>query len=327
MFGISFVKAPPTTYVMLYKEGRVQREGAGLSFWYYRPTATLVEVPLASVDVPFVFNEITVDFQAITIQGQLTYRVADPKKLSSLLDFSVTARGRYQSDDPEKLKERLVNTTQVLASAVAHRLPLREALVAYETMAAEVLEALRASSAVQMLGVEIISLAITAISPTPETAKALEAEARENILRQSDEAIYARRNAAVAQERLIKESELNTEIAVETKRRQVNETKMAASVALEEQRAALIASKVANDKKASDSRAYELQVMLDPLKKIDWRTLMAANASKIDPKVSVAMAFRDLADNAGKIGQINITPDLLESLLSTNSSPPEQKKK
>ena len=43
-----------------------------------------------------------------------------------------------------------------------------------------------------MLGVEIMSLSIVAITPTPETAKALEAEAREGVLRQSDEAIYAR---------------------------------------------------------------------------------------------------------------------------------------
>jgi len=106
-----------------------------------------------------------------------------------------------------------------------------------------------------------------------------------------------------------------TEIAVEEKRRQINETKMAAQIALEQQRATLIESKVDNDRKAADSRAYELSAMLNPLKEIDWRTLMAANASKIDPKVGVAMAFRDLADNAQKIGQLNITPDLLQSLV------------
>jgi len=29
------------------------------------------------------------------------------------------------------------------------------------------------------------------------------------------------------------------------------------------------------------------------------------------------MAFRDLADNAGKIGALNITPDLLTELMDT----------
>jgi hypothetical protein len=213
----------------------------------------------------------------------------------------------------------------VLASAVTHRLPLRQVLVAYETLVAEVLAGLRAAEPVRMLGVEVINLSVTSITPTPETAKALEAEAREMLLRQSDEAVYARRNAAVAQERLIKESELSTEIAVEEKRRQINETKMAGQIAIEQQRAGLIERKVENDRKAADARAYELQAMLSPLKDIDWRTLMAANASRIDPKVGVAMAFRDLADNAEKIGQLNITPDLLESLLRPTDERPAKK--
>jgi hypothetical protein len=325
VFGFAFMKAAPTTYVLHYKDGRIRREGPGLSFYYFAPTSTIVTIPLASVDVPFVFNEVTADFQAVTIQGQLTYRVIEPKQLAGLLDFSVNRRGAYSSEDPEKLKERLVNVTQVLASAVTHRLPLRQVLVAYETLVAEVLAGLRAAEPVKMLGVEIISLSIVSITPTPETAKALEAEAREMLLRQSDEAIYARRNAAVAQERLIKESELSTEIAVEEKRRQINETKMAGQIAIEQQRAGLIERKVENDRKAADARAYELGAMLAPLKQIDWRTLMAANASKIDPKVGVAMAFRDLADNAEKIGQLNITPDLLESLLRPTDEKPQKK--
>lgn len=316
MFSIDFIKAPPTQYILHYRRGKVVREGPGLSFFYYSPTSTIISVPLSSVDVPFVFNEVTADFQNVAIQGQLTYRVTAPRQLAGLLDFSVNSRSRYNSDDPEKLKERLINATQVLASGVTHRLPLREVLVAYETLVSEVLQGLRSSEPVRMLGVEIISLSVVAITPTPETAKALEAEAREMLLRQSDEAIYARRNAAVAQERLIKESELNTEIAVEEKRRQIRETKMTADIAVEQQRAALIERKVENDQKAADSRAYELSAMLTPLKEIDWRTLMAANASRIDPRTAVSMAFRDLADNAGKIGQLNITPDLLQSLLT-----------
>ena len=46
------------------------------------------------------------------------------------------------------------------------------------------------------------------------------------MFREADEAIYARRNSAVEQERAIKENELNTEIAVENKKRQIRETQM-----------------------------------------------------------------------------------------------------
>jgi hypothetical protein len=44
---------------------------------------------------------------------------------------------------------------------------------------------------------------------------------------------------------------------------------------------------------------------------------MAASSGELNPRLLVAMAFRDLAENAGKIGQLNISPDLLNALLAT----------
>src|SRR6185503_12443321 len=126
---LRFMKAPPTTYVLQYKNGRVKREGAGLSFVYYAPTSTIVAVPMASADVPFVFQEATGDFQTVTIQGQLTYRVADPTRLAALLDFSVDSRGTYFSEDPRKLPERLIHTLQSLTRTITQRLVLKETLV------------------------------------------------------------------------------------------------------------------------------------------------------------------------------------------------------
>src|SRR5207244_13158338 len=87
---------------------------------------------------------------------------------------------------------------------------------------------------ITQLGLEILGLSILAIKPTPETARALEAETREQLLKEADEAIYARRNSAVEQERAIKENELNTEIAVENKKRQIRETQMDAERAVQE---------------------------------------------------------------------------------------------
>ena len=35
--------------------------------------------------LPFVFEQISTDFQSLTIQGNLSYRIADPKKITSTL--------------------------------------------------------------------------------------------------------------------------------------------------------------------------------------------------------------------------------------------------
>lgn len=315
MFGIEYLKAPPTTYVLHYKSGKVKREGTGLAFLYYRPTSTVVMVPAATADVPFAWTEVTADFQEVTIQGQLTYRVVEPKRLAKLLDFSVDPDGRYRSDDPAKLEERLVHATHMLARGVIGRLTLREALAAAEALVREVGQALAVAEPVTMLGVEPLGLAIVSIRPTPEMARALEAEARERLQREADESIYARRNAAVEQERIIKESELSTELAVELKRREIRERKLAADIAVEEQRARLVAQKVANDKQDADGRAYAIEVTMKPLKELDWKTLVAASAGGGDPKLMIALAFRELAENATKIGELNMTPDLLSSLI------------
>lgn len=54
---------------------------------------------------------------------------------------------------------------------------------------------------------------------------------------------------------------------------------------------------------------------MEPIKDVDWRTLMAAQSGGLDARQLIAMAFRDLADNAGKVGNLNISPDLLNALL------------
>jgi regulator of protease activity HflC (stomatin/prohibitin superfamily) len=318
---LAYMKAAPTTYILHYQRGRLRREGPGLTFLYLLPASTIVAVPLASRGVPFVFNEITADFQALTLQGQLTYRVTDPRRLASLLDFSVRPNGSYLSDDPEKVAERLVETLQILAGAAVQRRTLREALVSTDAILREVLGALRAAEPVTMLGLEILSLSILSIKPTPEIGRALEADAREALQRESDEAIYARRNAAVEQERRIKESELNTEIAVQEKQRQIRETQIGADIAVEERRTALIERRSANEREDADARAYALRATLEPLRTVDWRTLMAVQPGGGDPRLMIALAFRELAENAAKIGQLNVTPDLLRSLIGPGAAP------
>src|SRR6266436_6472849 len=110
MFGIKFIKAQPTVYLLQFRRGQVVREGVGLSFFYYAPTTSLVAVPVASTDTPFIFEETTADFQTVTVQGQVTYRVSEPKRLASLLNYTLSPNGqKYASEDPEKLPERVIH--------------------------------------------------------------------------------------------------------------------------------------------------------------------------------------------------------------------------
>ncbi|MEI8234148.1 MAG: SPFH domain-containing protein [Verrucomicrobiota bacterium] len=334
MFGIRFLKFQPTTYLLQYRNGRIVREGVGLAFVYYAPTTSLVAVPIGSTDVPFIFQEVTADFQEITLQGQVTYRVVDAKKLAALLNFTLDASGRtYVSEDPVKLPQRVINVVKVLARTELEKLKLREAIRSSETIVKSVGDRLAASPEIQSLGLEILGLSVLAIKPTPESARALEAQAREQLLKEADEATYARRNSAVEQERAIKENELNTEIAVENKKRQIREAqmeaersiqqkqheleqaKMAAQIQLEEKNKELVALSVENQKAEAEARAYGIAASMASFKDVDPRILQALATAGMQPEQLIGVAFQELAARADKIGELNISPDLLRELL------------
>jgi hypothetical protein len=335
MFAIKFIKALPTVYLMQYRRGQVVREGAGLSFFYYAPTTSLVAVPIASTDEPFIFEESTADFQTVSVQGQVTYKIAEPKKLAALMNFSLDSRGHgYASEDPQKLPQRVINVVNVLARAQLQSLKLREAIRASDAIVQKVRAALASSNEIAQLGLEILGLSILAIKPTPETARALEAETRENLLKEADEAIHVRRNAAVEQERAIKENELNTEIAVENKKRQIRETQMeaersvqekqhqlqqaemAAKVLLEAKRKELVATAAQNARTEADARAYGISATMQSLGSVDARVVQALASVGMKPEQLIAVAFQELAGKADKIGQLNISPELLRELLA-----------
>lgn len=319
MLGISYRKSKPTDYVLHFSQGHLAREGAGLSFFYFQPASTIALVSQASANIPFVFNEPTADFQTITVQGQLTYRIADAKKAATMLDFTIDAKGRYLSDQYQKLPERLIYDLQTQIRAEIQHLQLRQGLVHSDQLTSVVLDKLKTSPEVLQLGVEILNLAILSLKPTPEMAKALEAEAREALNRKADEAIYTRRNSAIEQERKLKENELQTDLLVQSKQRELHERQMEGEIALEEQRSRLTDQKTDNERKEADSRAYALKAVITPVQDLDWRLLMMLNPQGGDAKNTIAMAFHELANNAEKIGELNISPDLLRSLISTGA--------
>lgn len=333
MFGINFIKFDSMTYVIKFKNGKIDKEGRGLSFFYYAPTTSISAIPIASNNLPFIFGETTKDYQTVTIQGQITYKIGNPRQLADVLDFTVNGNGIYKKDDTEKLNQTIVNEAQTATSSFIHQLGLKESIRSAKIIETKITEGLSNSQAIKMLGIEILSINILAIKATPEMERALETETRESLQQEADQAIYARRNFAVEQERKIRESELNTEIAVEEKNKQIAEKKaqtevqkaendrklrgmkLEADISIENQRKQLLEQKTANERKEAETQGYVLETTLKPYKELDWKILTALNNNK-DPRFNISLAFRELAENAGKIGTLNISPELLDTLLN-----------
>lgn len=337
MFGIKFIKFQPTEYVLKYKNGKVVKEGSGISFYYYVPTTSIVVVPLGSIDEPFMFEGLTLDYQTVTIQGQIAYRITDQKKVCKLLNYTVdNNRKGYVSDDPKKLSQRVINIVKVAAKKNIENLRIRDVIKSTEKIAKTMTNEIATSEEIELLGIEVLGLSILNIAPNKETARALEAQAREQILKMADDAIYERRNASIEQERRVKENELNTEIAIENKKRQIKETQIDAEkavkqkenelideninfeISLEEKRKSLIEKTIANAKVQADEKAYELSKIMGALNNVNPTVIQALTNIGMKPDKLIAIAFQELAENANKIGQLNVTPDLLQEIVRSS---------
>jgi regulator of protease activity HflC (stomatin/prohibitin superfamily) len=283
---LAYFKSEPTDYILAYNNGKIFRQGIGSSFWYWQPSTSIVRVPVSTVDAPFVFNETTGNFQAVTLQGQITYRITAPETIAQLLNFTINPRTRrYSSDDPAKLNLRIVNIVQMHTRKELQQLTLEDALRSSERLARSVFSTLQEEQNLSALGIECMSLFYTTIKATPEMTKALEAEYREALQKRADQAIYSRRADAVEQERKIKQNELAT------------------AVALEQRRNELVNLKGENARKEAEFEAEATRIRLAPYQALEARQLLG-------------LAFRDFAQNAQKVGNLTITSEILEQLLN-----------
>jgi hypothetical protein len=335
MLGIRFVKTQPTVHLIQFRGGKVVREGPGQSFFYYAPTSTLVAVPVGSRDRPFILELVTSDFQAVTVQGQVTYRVRDPRRTAALMDFSLDRDGlNYVSEDPKRLDDRVAMQVEVIIQRGVQALDLKTALRSAAAIARACEAELARQAEIAALGLEILGVSIIAIKPTPDIARALEAEARESNLKAADDAIYKRRMSSVESERAIRQNELDTDIAVEQKKRQIRETQMdakatlmrrenelrseqmAADTSLETARSDLVEQQTHNSRALAEAEAHRVAAVMQALEKADPRVVQALAASGMQPGQLIAQAFGGIAEKAERIGQLNVSPELLHGLLA-----------
>ena len=95
---------------------------------------------------------------------------------------------------------------------------------------------------------------------------------------------------------------------------------MAASVALEAKKKELVTLTALNTRAEADARAYGIEATMKALGTGDPRMLQALANAGMKPEQLIAVAFQGIADRADKIGQLNISPDLLRELMTTQAN-------
>lgn len=325
------LRSEASSFVLHYRDGELVRSGRGLAFWFLPLSTSVAEVPMDDRELPLIFHGRSADYQEVTAQGVLTYRMIEPQVIADRIDFGVDLKSGAHLEEPlEKLGLSLSQLAAQLAQGVIARAPIRELLeTGCERLRDSIEAGLRADEGLHDMGVEIVSVRIGSVKPSPDVERALEAPAREHIQEAADEAAFSRRAMAVEKERAIQENELQSQIELAKKeenligqrgqnaRRDASERAEAARIAVdsEAQQARVRAETAASSTRVAAEAQADAEKMREAVR-IEAERLRMEIHRELPVEVLYALAARELAGKLEKIEHLNVSPELLGPMLS-----------
>lgn len=307
---LSHLRTQPTSHVLRYRKGTLVGSSPGAAFWFRRLTTVAAEVPVDDREQTFAFTGRTADFQDVTVQGTITYRVADPETAAAHIDFGIDLVTGFFLEQPlERIAGMVTQAAQQIAlDWIAHRSlqdVLREAIQGLRPLVAE---GLASDTTLSDSGLQVTTVRLSRIAPTPELEQALQAPTREGVQQAADEAVFRRRALAVEKERAIAENELTNQIE------------------LARQETELIAQRTANEQATATSNADVSRIQsaanADGIRLVETAR-NEGEATRLDlhrnlpTAVVLGMAARELATKLERIDHLNVSPDGLKALLES----------
>ncbi|MDZ4869790.1 MAG: SPFH domain-containing protein [Alphaproteobacteria bacterium] len=295
MFGFRYLKSKPTDFVVLYRGGRVARQGLGLAGFVYMPFATGAAVPTDARDEIFAVEAMTVDYQTITIQGLISFRIKDASVAAARQDFSINLMtGAHTGEPMKQIVERLRAIAQTACRDALVRSTLDAALNKSDELSQVIMRGIADDKRLAADGIGVDRVLVLSLKPTPEIRKALEANLREQLLRQADSAMFERRRSATTDEHDLK-------LRDEKNKCELAENALANEQALESERRKVAEVRAETSKAEASADAEALRIRLKP-----W--------SEIPPQQIAAMAFKDWANRETALASLSIGGDALERL-------------
>lgn len=346
------LRAEPNQFILHYKGGKVVRSGAGIAYWFNPLSAAVAQVPVEDNETTFVLNERSSDFQEVTVQCTVTFRIVDHGRAATRVNFAISLENGAWLERPiERIANLWSQKSLEPVRSYVSSVPVVDAVrLGAEKIRASLDEALRKDAELAAIGLELVTVQVTRISPTAELEKAIQTPTREAIQQKADEAMFSRRALAVEKERAIKENELSTEVELAKRQAQLIEQKgsnqrldiqQAASneklrVEAELERTAIAAradlaklelySKGQADRNKIDADAYVRDARARAAADTDIRKLWdgteiakeqlrVALWKETPQRVAAAFAMQTAASKLDKVNHLNVTPDMLKTLL------------
>jgi regulator of protease activity HflC (stomatin/prohibitin superfamily) len=302
------LRSEASAYIVRYKNGRKTKAGRGLAFWFSADGGSVVEVPMDDRDLPFLFNSRSKDFQEITVQGMIVWRVADPEKLADRIDFSIDlGKGFHVGQPVDQIATLLTGLAQQLSAGYLAGLEVGPLLAGGVQPLTERMEAgLVGDARLAGMGIEVANVRVADVSPSADLKRALQTPTFERLQQQADEATFERRALAVEKERAIAENELANKIELARRQKELieREDENARNQAI----ADAAAKKIENDAGAE-------RIRTEGQAQIDMEQARMQIYSALPPGVMMGLAAREFAAKLQSIEHLNVTPDMISTLL------------
>lgn len=308
-FGfIAQLRSEASSHVIRYRNGQAMQSGRGLVFWFVPETASIAELPMDDREMTLFVKGRSQDFQTVAVQGTIGWHVVDPARLAERVDFSIDLRtGKLRGEPIEKIQARIAGIANQAVQQYLGQAPVRALLDAGPAPLRERLQALVAADpALTDIGVAAVAVRLTNLAPTSELERALQTPTFEALQQKADEATFQRRALAVEKERAIAENEL------------ANKTELARREKL------LIAEEVENARNratgAAEAQQIEAGAEAERIRVIEGAKAEAerqhiAIYRDLPPAILLGLAAQQLAGKLDRIEHVNVTPDLLATVL------------
>ena len=130
IFGpFRLLRSDASAHIQLYQRGERRKSGRGLAFWFMPDGASIAQIPMDDRDLPFLFKSRSRDFQEVTVQGVVVWRVSNPEAMADRIDFSIDLRQGVHLGRPlDQIDSLLTGVAQQFAAQYLAELDIGEIL-------------------------------------------------------------------------------------------------------------------------------------------------------------------------------------------------------
>jgi len=168
------------------------------------------------------------------------------------------------------------------------------------------------------MGLEIVAVRVGGIRPIADVEKALQVPIREAIQQEADVATFRRRAEAVEKERAIQENELQNQIELARREAHLIQQKgeNAKKLVIDQSESARIAATAEAERSEIQTRAQADSIQAIEKVRVGAERERMAIYSDFPTEQLLGLAAQRLASKLRRIEHLNVTPDLLGTLLT-----------